>query len=100
MTPLQLPSYVRWLLLAALAGIHVAAAFLMGFVIRDQSGAGDREFGLIIGVCSGQASVAAVALALGPYRFLTRLSVAGFIMALAMLPFVVMGLVEGQLEIT
>jgi hypothetical protein len=90
------PASARIVPLLGLAAAHVLAAVLASLVARQRLYE-DWIPGLLIGVASGQTSVAAVVLALAPWRLFTRLSIALFFVAFAGLPFLCLAAVRGDI---
>src|SRR6185436_12699996 len=85
----------------ALAAAYVVAAIVGGAAARQFSQSPSEEFmiGILLGINSGQASAAVVPMTIGPGRFITRVSISLFMLALASLPFLVYAVVEQDLEI-
>lgn len=93
------PPLARRLVLATLVALHVAAILVVGIIIQRLEFPEEYFTAITLGVCSGEASMAAVWLALGPQRLLTRASLASLALALCGLPFVGFALREGQLAV-
>src|SRR5687767_13619627 len=92
----DVPSSARIVLLSLIGAVHVLAAVLASLVAR-QMPREDWVMGMLIGLASGQTSVAAVILALAPARLFTRLGIALFLVAFAGLPFLCFAATEGEI---
>lgn len=97
MPPFDISPLARKIVLAALAVLHVATVLFVGIAIQKVDHSSENYLLAALGVCSGQASVAAVWMALGPSRLLSRASLALLALALSCLPMLACSLHESEL---